>query len=263
MKRIVIISGVTGAIGSSLLSEYAQSNENIIYGISRKAVPLERFLFEGKLPQRTLICEVKVPDRYDQFFNSINFSNINEVVYVHAMGLYPFEVNQQGEVIIDNDTDGDGINDETWKLTHEAFTTATTNLLKYWNGKTKTVIFGGIADVYEPAVHQSWWKTIKKVKEYMKEKVAVYSQLSMLIFNISSVVCPHEIITRPYVFIHTDADQTKWLHPYELAQFVVSKTNEVSGGFHELDKFRVKENFNPDEYYKDDNFTPRKVEELY
>lgn len=261
--KIVIISGVTGAIGSTLLSEYAQDKNTVIYGISRKALPLNKFLIDGKLPQRTLICAITIPQDYSKLFSSINFKDVEEVVYVHGIGLYPFEVSKEGNIVVENDIDGDGINDETWKLTYEAFTAATTNLVKYWNGKTKAIIFGGIADIHEPAVHQSWWKTIKKVKEFMKESVENNPLLSMIVFNISSVFCPHEIITRPFVFIHTDADQTKWLSPYELAQFVVSKTNESNPGFYELDKFRIKEGFDIEKYYKDDNFTPRKVDELF
>lgn len=263
MKKIVIISGVTGAIGSTLLAEYGQDINSVIYGISRKAVALDKFIIDGKLPQRTLICGLSIPDEYEKLFTAINYSDVEEVTYIHAVGLYPFEVNKDGIVTVENDNDGDGINDETWKLTYEAFTAATSSLAKYWSGKTKAVIFGGIADIHEPAVHQSWWKTIKKVKDFMKESVARNPLLSMLVFNISSVLCPHEIITRPFVFIHTDADQTRWLHPYELAQFVVLKTNESAPGFYELDKFRIKEGFKIDEYYKDATFTPRKVDELF
>lgn len=258
-----MISGVTGSIGSALLAEYAQDKETIIYGISRKALPLTAFLENGKLPHKTLICSIDIPSQYSNVFQSIDFSDIEEVIYVHAMGLYPFEVNEEGKVVVENDNDQDGINDQTFNLTYGAFTAAVTALLSTWNGRTKTIIFGGIADVHEPSVHQSWWKTIKKVKEFIHHTIENHPNLSMLVFNISSVICPHELITRPYVFTHTDADQSKWLHPHELAQFVVRSTEDSAPGFHELDKFRIKENFNPNEYYKDSQFTPRKVDELF
>ena len=263
MKRIVIISGVTGAIGSVLLSEYAQSNDNVIYGISRKALPIEKFLIGGKLPQNTLICSLKSATDFEELFSSMNYSNIDEIIYIHALGLYPFEVNKFGEVVVENDYDNDGVNDETTKLSLTSFTNALTSLTKYWNGKTKYAIFGGLADVHEPSVHQSWWKTMKKVKLFAKEFVLKNPTTSITVFNISSVLCPHEIITRPFVFIHTDADQTKWLHPYELAQFVVSKINETDVGFKEFDKYRIKPDFNSKNYYDDSEFTPRKVDEIF
>lgn len=263
MKRIVVIAGVTGSVGSALLAEYAQDKNTVIYGISRKALPLSTFLENNKLPQKTLICAVDIPSGYKDLFQSIDFSDVEEVAYVHAMGMYPFEVNVNGDLVVENDFDGDGINDDTFMLTYKAFTVAVTQLLETWKGKTNTIIFGSASDVYEPVVHQSWWRTFKKVKEFSKEVVEKNQSIGMYVFNISSVICPHELITRPFVFVHTDADQTKWLHPHELSQFVLATTEKGTSGFHEIDKFRIKENFNPDEYYKDSMFTPRKVSELY
>jgi hypothetical protein len=263
MKRIIIITGVTGAIGSALLAEYAQNKENIIYGISRKALPLDSFLINEKLPQTTLICRIQIPEEWDKLCKAINFSDIEEVIYIHGMGHYAFEVSKDGVVAIENDQDGDGINDETFRLTYIAFTTAINELETHWNGSLKTVIFGGIADIHRPAVHQSWWKTIERTKLYMQNFASTHPLSTMLVFNISSVLCPHEIITRPFVFIHTDADQTKWLNPHELAEFVVEKVSSISSGFQEIEKFRRKENFDVDTYYKDESFTPRKVQELF
>ncbi len=261
-KKIIIISGVTGAIGSALLAECAQDGSNIIYGISRKALPVSSFLRKGKLPHKTLICSIGECLDYSSLFKYINYS-VDEVVYIHALGLYPFEVNSKGSIVIENDLNKDGINDEVTKLTLNAFVSATQSLKKYWRGRTKCVIFGGIADIHKPSVHQSWWKTIEKVKDYMKIETSKNEKLSMLVFNISSVLCPHEIITRPFVFIDTDADQVYWLNPYELSKFVLKMVDRMKNGFHELKKYKIKPNFSLDTYYKDNKFTPRKVKELY
>lgn len=262
-KKLIIISGVTGAIGSALLSEYAQGENNVIYGISRKALSIDSFLEFGKLPQKTLICSIDYVDDYSQLFRHIDFDGISEVIYIHAFGLYPFEVNKQGKIVIENDLDGDGINDEVKKLTYSSFVSATENLLEFWKGKTECCIFAGIADKYEPAVHQSWWRTIKEVKKYMIKKVKLKDDLSMFVFNISSLICPHELITRPFVFIETDADQTYWLQPHELSKFVISSIENATSGFSEVEKFRIKPNFLPNDYYSDTKFTPRKTGELF
>lgn len=261
-RRIIVISGVTGAIGSALLAEYAKSSNNIVYGISRKALPVKSFLRKGKLPHKTLICSVGESLDYESLFKYINYC-VEEVIYIHALGLYPFEVNSRGNIVVENDRDMDDINDEVTKLTFNGFTTATQSLQKYWSGKSKCVIFGGIADKHKPLVHQSWWKTIEKVKGYMKAEVKKNKSLSMIVFNISSVLCPHEIITRPFVFTHTDADQAYWLSPYELSRFVVNEVSKKEKGFYELEKFKIKPNFSLNTYYKDKQFKPRKIKELY
>lgn len=263
MKRIVVIAGVTGSIGSALLSEFAQNSENVIYGISRKAEHVEHFLKDGKLPHKTLICGLTIPEEYELLFSKMNYNDIDEILYIHAVGLYPFEVNKNGEIVTDNDTDGDGINDEVRKLTFTAISNAVRSLQNHFSGKIKICLFGAIADKYKPAVHHSWWKTIEKTKSFLQEVSSKNQNITSTLFNISSVLCPHEIITRPFVFIHTDADQTKWLHPYELSQFVYATVQTIAPGFHEFEKFRIKDDFEPEQYYKDESFTPRKVEELY
>jgi len=261
-KKIIIIAGVTGAIGSTLLSEYAQDANNVVYGISRKAMDLSAFIVNGKLPQKTLICNFNIDTDFKKFFQSINYTNVSEVIYIHALGLYPFEIDSAGSIKVENDKNGDGINDEVVHLSYDIFTNATKELQKAWNGETKCIIFGGIADVHKPAVHTSWWKTIEKVKDYMKSN-SHNPQTRMCLVNISSVLCPHEIITRPFVFINTNATQEHWLHPYELAKFVVENVVKLKNTYTELEKFRVKPGFKAGSYYKDQEFTPRKVKELF
>lgn len=261
-KKIVIISGITGAIGSALFAEYGQDQNTVIYGISRKALPFESFLKEGKLPLKTLICSIGSLNDYSELFKHINY-DIGEIIYVHSLGLYPFEVNREGAITIENDSDKDGVNDDVTKLTFNAFVSATQNLQKYWKGISKCILFGGIADKYRPSVHQSWWKTIERVKEYMKIETRNNPNLSMSVFNISSVLCPHEVITRPFVFTDTDAEQAYWLHPYDLTRFVARETEKVKPGFREFERYNIKPGFSSDTYYEDQHFTPRKVKELY
>ncbi len=262
-KRLIIISGVTGAIGSALFAEYGQYKNNIVYGISRKARPINSFLKNGKLPFNTLICSLDSSNDYAKLFRSIDYSLISEVVYIHALGLYPFEVDNNGQIKIENDNDEDGINDEVMKLTLELFSKVTESLQDNWKGVTKCVIFGGIADKYTPTIHQSWWKVMGMTKNYMLNQVKFKSKLSMILINISSVLCPHEVITRPFVFTNTDAQKEYWLHPYKLAKFVLSIVKMALPGYHEVEKYKIKPNFQINDYYRDDNFTPRKVRELY
>ncbi len=262
-RKLVIIAGITGAIGSAILSEYAQDNKNIIYGISRKGAPLDDFVINGKIPQKTLICDIGGINNYKKFFELIDFSNIDEVIYVHSLGFYPFEISNNGKISIQNDKNKDGINDETWDLTYKAYTNAINSLCSIWRGGTKTVIFGSLADKYEPEVHTSWWKTIKETKNYMKKMVKIKDNLSTIVFNISSVLCPHEIITRPFAFINTDTDQSKWLHPYELSNFVVKEIENCKAGFYEIEKYRSKDGFSPEKYYENNNFTKVKIKELF
>ncbi len=261
-KSLVIISGVTGAIGGALLTVFGQRKDTIVYGLSRKAEPVSLFLNNNKLPIATLACSIGDNMDFDSLFQKIDVDNVRDITYIHCFGLYPFEVDRNGQIVVSNDIDGDGVNDEVNKLTYLSFVNATSILQKYWKGKLSCAIFAGLADKHRPAGHKSWWTTIEKVKNYMRSSVEMNKNLSMMVFNISSVLCPHEVITRPFVFIQTDADPRFWLNPYELAKFVVSKLVSASG-YNEFDKFRSKPGFDESSYYTDDVFTPRKVKELF
>lgn len=261
-QKLVMISGVTGAIGSQFLDIYGRMRDTVVYGRSRKALPYEHQIAEdGKLPLRTLIYSENTTQ--PNALSAINFERVKNITYVHALGLYPFEVDAEGNHRIENDVDGDGINDEVEKLTFTAFTEMLTKLREYEpTKKLSAVIFGGLADKHRPLVHESWWRTIEKTKEWAKTFVNIHHNTSITCANISSVLCPHEIITRPFVFTQTDADPRYWLSPHQLAEFLSSHLEEAENGFHEIEHYLPRDTFSQD-YYQDNHFTPRKVEELF
>jgi hypothetical protein len=85
--------------------------------------------------------------------------------------------------------------------------------------------------------------------------------LNINLLNISSVMCPHEIITRPFVFIHTNAEPEFWLLPNEVANKALELVFKGNNGFIETDLFHAS-NYHFDGY--DDNyFGERKIKELY
>jgi len=263
-KKLVIISGVTGALGNALLAGYGKERNTVIYGISRQAIGMANFLDEqsGKFHDKTFICcvgEGKQED-YQNFIKFIDFDKFLEVIYIHALGVYPFEVDNQGNYLVKNDHDGDGIDDRCMNLTYNIFRFMIQSIIDRTILPVKCIIFGGLPDVYKPKVHWSWWQTIDLVKRYMRsvksDKVAMY------VLNISSVMCSHELLTRPYLFINTDADSVYYLTPREVAKKVIDELKDDKFGYYESDLFHPAPNFSED-YYNENNFKPRKMAELY
>ncbi len=260
-KKLIIISGITGAVGSALLAEYASHKNTCIYGISRQGLPMENFLLNDKFPIATLICSVGALETLpiQRFVEAIDFEKFQSVTYIHGLGLFPFEVNEKGETVISDDNDHDGINDECMKMTYDLFTLFAQTIRDSFPGVLTPILFGAIADTHHPSVHQSWWRVIEKTKEWMKN----HPTIGMFrVFNISSVLCPHEIITRPFVFISTDARQDYWLKPSDLARFVYKSLGHGHSSFVEYSFYKKLPVFNL-HYYKDEHFTPRKIAELY
>lgn len=102
---------------------------------------------------------------------------------------------------------------------------------------------------------------MEMTKERMKNEVARQNNISFFVLNVSSVICPHETMTRPFVFRHTNADPAFWLMPHEVAERVVRLTVSEKTGFVEDELFHSA-NYYEEEYFSDDKFTNRKKAEL-
>lgn len=263
-KKLVIISGITGALGNSLLAHYARQDHTVVYGISRKAKPLKNFinLKTNKLFDSTLIFSLKEikEKNYSKFVNLIDFDKFSEVNYIHSLGIYPFEINEEGVHIVENDENKDGINDLVELLSYDIFRWLTSKIISSTKLPFQAGIFGGLADKHKPTAHRSWWIIFEKTREYMKS--IKEKNVRMHIFNISSVICTHEILTRPFVFIKTDANPKYWLSSEEVTKKVSQEFGKKGEGYFEHELFHIKPEFDK-EHYKNKKFTPRKVAELF
>lgn len=96
----------------------------------------------------------------------------------------------------------------------------------------------------------------------MKSEVAQKDKVSFFVLNISSVICPHEILTRPFVFQNTNANPVFWLMPHEVAERVITLIfSKEKNGFTEDDFFHKADYYEKD-YFIDAKFTDRKKREL-
>jgi len=123
MKTIIIINGVMGVIGSPIFSYFAEQGENIVWGVSRKGLYFEEFLdAEGKIQQKNLVfslADYKTENYHIDIENFIEALPDLPVVFIHAMGEFVTEMSRDGKLNVSNDHDGDGINDNVKRLTHE------------------------------------------------------------------------------------------------------------------------------------------------
>lgn len=264
MKTLVIINGVTGAIGTACLARFSREHDVTIYGLSRKADSFSVFRKDKYLPDDSLICSIgDITDKNncEVFVGAINSGSYEKIVYVHAVGVYPFEIDSSGNIKVSHDTDGDGVDDRVVELSYNAFF-AMVDALKNAGKPINALIFGGIADKHRPAVHKSWWTVMEKVKNNMNKVVSENKNINFFVLNISSVICPHEILTRPFVFQNTNADPRFWLMPHEVAEEVAMLTfSDSHKGFIEQDLFHNADYYQ-DDYFTEKKFTDRKKAEL-
>ncbi len=267
-KRLYIIAGVTGALGNALLSKLLQDKNTVVYGISRQARPWKDFIDSstGRLYTKTFVCSLGDMEKNTVrgFVRAIDESSFSSIVYVHALGHFPFETDADGMHTVANDINQDGIDDMTYDLMYTKFTQFM-DALRGYHARTHIpvagTLFGSIADAHEPKVHQSWWRTMSQVKKYMQHHA---SMCGMHITNISSLLCAREVLSRPFVFVATDSDPRYWLEPHELAESLYAQfqSPHYYAGFDERNVFKHNPSFKKN-YYSCKQFTKRKVRELY
>jgi len=263
MKTLVIINGVTGAIGSACLARFSREHESNIIGLSRQAISSDTFLVDGFLPDNTFICSIgDISNKQDckQFAKQINKNLYEKIIYIHAVGVYPFEIDHEGNFHVSHDDDQDGVDDRVVKLSYDAFF-AMTEALESSDLPVSALIFGSVADKFKPIVHKSWWTVIEHVKKEMQKRSVENSKTFYSVLNISSVICPHELMTRPFVFQKTNADARFWLMPHEVAEQVVSLVFSKQHGFTEDELFH-KANYYEEDYFSETKFISRKIAEL-
>lgn len=264
MKTLVIINGVTGAVGTACLARFSREHDVTIYGLSRRADSFSVFKKDEYLPDNSLICsigDIADRDNCETFTKAINSALYEKIVYVHAVGFYPFEIDPLGNIKVSNDTDNDGIDDRVVELSYNAFF-AMTDALRNIDTSVNALILGSTSDKHRPIVHKSWWTVIERVKEEMQKVVSIDKKVNFFVLNISSVICPHEILTRPFVFQNTNANPRFWLMPHEVAEEIVMLTlSESNRGFFEQDLYH-KADYYQDDYFTEKKFTDRKISEL-
>ncbi len=268
-KQLYIIPGISGAVGNALLAQVLQDPHAVVYGVSREAKAYTGFINPETefLYPKTFICSLgSIQDaQIKDFVTSIDFSSFNKVMCVHALGHFPFEINKKGEHVVNHDYDGDGINDITLDLSCRIFKSFTTEIRKVTNKEKKpfaSVLFGSIVDQYRLKEHESWWKVMKMTKKYMHKAAGKHSAMHLV--NISSILCSHEIATRPFVFIDTDADPAYWLAPAELATYLEKemKKRNFFSGFHEHVVYKKRPDITHG-YFSAKVFKERKMSELF
>lgn len=269
-KRLLIINGVTGALGNAVLTAAVQHRDAVVYGMTRQGLPVEEQFVPGgnKLPTRTLTVSIG-PHINEQsaiagFVRAIDFEQFDRVDYVHAVGVMPFDVNDAGKHFVENDTDGDGINDLCMALTPHAFLGMVDALAASSDKPITALVFGALSDMWNPSAHHSWIRSIEALKDGLKKRLQVNSSLAGVVLNISSVSCAHELLVRPYLCANTNPDLTKYMSPDDCARRALQLVAEAHRGkFVEVDFYRPVAHFVPEVYYEDANFTRQKVKELY
>lgn len=265
-KKIIIINGVMGVIGSPIFSYFAEQGEHIIYGISRRGLYFEEYVdtISGKLPQKNLVFSLAdyKKENYEMDIDSFIDSLPDlPIVFIHTMGEYVTEMSRNGELKIENDTDNDGINDGVKRLTYDVSVSFCKKLSQSESHVTFIQI-GSLSDKYKIDIHGSWVKSMDLLKNDLKKICIKYPTFNALILNVSSVLTPKELTDRPFVSLKTNADMRYWLPPAEIAKFIDEYSQVEKTGFYEEELYKKWPNISPD-HFSLEPYKMRRGKEIY
>lgn len=265
MKNIIIINGAMGLIGSSIFSYFVEKGENIVWGISRKGLYFEKFLdSEGKIHQKNLVFSLVDYQNRNYEIDIENFIDTLPdlpIIFIHTMGQFMTEISNEGKVIISDDIDGDGINDNIKLLTYEVPISFAKRLATR-NNMITFIQLGSLSDKYNLSIHNSWLRSINLLKDDLKNICKDFTNFNSMILNVSSVLIPKEFIDRPFVSIQTDADMRYWLSTTDIAHFIDNYIKSPKFGFIEEELYKNWPSITPNHFHLD-SYRIRRVKELY
>ena len=246
-------------------SHFVESTNHAVWGISRKGKYFEEFYDEdNKLPLKNLVFSLgdyfsdKTELSINEFVKSIDCSS---VTFIHTMGKFVTEIDENGELLVEDDHDGDGINDDVKRLSYHI----PSWFLDAFAKQKKTLNFiqiGSLADKHSMELHGSWVKSLELLKEGLNKTTKEFDFINALILNVSSVLTPKELIERPYASVQTNADLQYWLPPIEIARFIADYISQPIQGFVEKDLFKIWPNFSKKHFGAED-YKERRKKELF
>lgn len=265
-KTIVFINGVMGVIGSAIFSYFAELGEHVIYGTSRKGFYFDEYVdpIDGKLPLTNLVFSLA---DYRSEHYQIDIENLVDavpdlpVIFIHSMGEYATELSRDGKIVIQNDHDGDGINDNVKCLSYEV-PMAFCKKLAETKPRVTFVQIGSLSDKHKIDIHYSWVKSMDLLKNDLQELCEKHSTLDALVLNVSSLLTPKELIDRPFVSLKTNADMSYWLPPIEIAKYIDEYSQAPRQGFREEELYKKWPNISPD-HFSIESYKMRRGKELY
>ena len=258
-KKLVVIAGVTGSIGQEILRHYLVDNSTVVYGVSRKGFLMDQF---GLFPAHNMIINVDLHNTEDikRFVSKIPAKEFKEISYYHVVGEFKTEINKDLEVIVENDQDGDGINDQVFSLVARAYMTMVTELgivADKNNSKFNVVSFGSLADKYHIPCFQSFSKSREIVKNFSKK---LSKSINVYLFETSTLLAADELLERPFIFT-TDVSPVYWITPLELVTKALGFI-ALEKGFVEKDIYLANPNFS-NNYFDAEVTYKRRIKELY
>lgn len=249
-------------MGQELLRKYLLQEDTLVYGISRRGIPIAEL---SSLPDHHLITHVDLCDDVSihEFVSKIPVNTYKEITYFHLVGEFKTEITPSLEVKLQNDVDGDGIDDGVYRLVAGAYQTMVSSLVEVSNRskcELNVVSFGSLADSHDIDCFDSFRKSRAIVRAYSEDLANRYAHINFYLFNTSTILAADEMLERPFIFA-TEVNPLYWITPTALIQKTIEYMNSEKGLVFK-DIYLPHPNFSST-YFDNEPTYKRRVRELY
>jgi hypothetical protein len=218
-KKLVIIGGATGSIGSCFFEQYILESGTHVVGLSRSG------LQSSDIPNYHSIIHFDFEDKasYKKLEKLASSGEYKKIVYVHAIGKFITEMNENKNGF--SEPEENDKNEEVIKLTFDYTSKIVNTILKSAPKSTKVIVvnIGSLSDEFKIPVFQSWRIAQEELLKFFKVKTKSFKNFSALTVRVSTILGAKEIIDRPYLF-STNTDPSFWLPKTELVEYVKRRT---------------------------------------
>lgn len=228
MIKLVIIAGASRGIGKSFLDRYKANKSVKTIGINRTGSAGLKLDLEDK-------------ESIISFIESLDFENIEEVVYIHSIGIDKFEPGGIPEI----DEDKDGIDDEVRKSNLVTFFNFVEHLIfkvKKINVPLTICNIGSISDIFNVPYWQSFSKTKNEIRRFCKS--VSQENVKSIFLNVGSTLDDEN-----QTYGRKDIDITYWQTSKELVEKsfeIVNNFQKINTNYAEFDFFKPNPNFTKD-----------------
>lgn len=214
-KKLILITGATGSIGSCFFEQFILENDCHVVGLSRSG------LKTLKIPSHHSIVYFDFEDKksYEKIGKLLENGNYKKIFYIHAVGKFQTEIIESENGF--SEPKKGKYNDQVVKLTLE-YTSRMVDFLvaKASKGIEITAInIGSLSDEFDIPVFQSWRYGQTQLLNFFDKKTKEFKNLSALTVRVSTILGANELLDRPYLF-NTNTDPNFWLPKTELVAFV-------------------------------------------
>lgn len=243
-KKLIIIAGAAGEIGSSYAKALVEKEVDIIAVIRNK-----KLSFQSPFVKETT-CHLEDEKSIERAFSSVDLGAYEEVVYLHTIGVDKFDPRGYPDVrpmkTIDEDVYNTNVNSFKYLMRYLVKNIARINE-EQKKTTLKIAMIGGVGDKHAPFVIESFCEVKNIIRQYIQSQTVLHPQwISGLSINVTSTITASALAVRPH------ADTTYWLTPQEVVERSLDTLLVEKSGYEEIDIIKKLPNF-AGGYYEDNH----------